>query len=125
YAVYHLGTDSRGAIHGLVLLAPIHQGGKMTEPTLVPGRIVYSYHITGPCFFAYEGKQVEAAEFYVETDPHYPERFAAQIITKNYLSMVCDSVAFSTWSAVARGLFRYHSAAMRQAGMYVCPGIPC
>jgi len=91
----------------------------MTEPTLVPGRIVYSYHITGPCFFAYEGKQVEAAEFYVETDPHYPESFAAQIITKNNLTMVYESETFSTWPAVARRLFRKHTATMRQAGMYV------
>ena len=91
----------------------------MTEPKLLPGRVVYSYEISGPCFFAFEGKQVEAAEFYVETDPHHPENFAAQIITKDSLTMVYESETYSTWPAVARRLYRKHAAAMRQAGLYV------
>ena len=91
----------------------------MTEPTLIPGRVVYAYEVTGPCFFAYEGKQVEAAEFYVEADVHRPEYFAAQIITKNNLTMVYESDTYSTWPAVARRLYRKHAAAMRQAGIHV------
>lgn len=88
------------------------------EPELIPGRIVYSYQVSGPCFFAYDGKQVEAVEFYVEADPHYPAEYAIQIMTANNLSIIYESHNSDTWPSVARRLYRKHVSALRQAGTH-------
>lgn len=89
------------------------------EPELIPGRIVYSYQVSGPCFFAYDGAQVEAVEFYVEADPHSPAEYAIQIMTANNLSIIYESHNSDTWPSVARRLYRKHVAALRQAGSHV------
>ena len=89
------------------------------EPELIPGRIVYSYQVSGPCFFAYDGKQVEAVEFFVEADMINPSSYAIQIMTSNNLSIIYESHNSDTWPSVARRLYRKHIAALRQAGAYV------
>lgn len=89
------------------------------EPELIPGRIVYSYQVSGPCFFAYDGAQVEAVEFYVESDFHYPEQFACQIITTCQKSIIYEGENHGTWPVVARRLYRMHTSALRQAGLHV------
>lgn len=89
------------------------------EPELIPGRIVYSYQVSGPCFFAYDGKQVEAVEFFVEADMINPSSYAIQIMTSNNLSIIYESHNSDTWPSVARRLYRKHVAALRQAGSHV------
>ena len=89
------------------------------EPELIPERVVYAYDVSGPCFFAYEGKQVEAVEFFVEADLMNPTEYAIQIMTRDQLSIIYESHNSDTWPSVARRLYRKHIAALRQAGTHV------
>lgn len=89
------------------------------EPELIPERVVYAYDISGPCFFAYDGEQVEAVEFFVEADMINPSSYAIQIMTANNLSIIYESHNSDTWPSVARRLYRKHIAALRQAGSHV------
>ena len=89
------------------------------EPELIPERVVYAYDISGPCFFAYDGAQVEAVEFFVEADMINPSSYAIQIMTANNLSIIYESHNNDTWPSVARRLYRKHIAALRQAGSRV------
>lgn len=87
----------------------------MNQPTLAPGHVVYSYVVSGDCFFQLNGKRVQAEELFVEADPHN-DVFAAQIITSCNQIITYQSRDYDSWHPVARRLFRLHTASRRHLG---------
>lgn len=80
----------------------------MPDFNLIPGRTVQEYEIQGDILFRHHDEDHVAADLYVESDYHYPNQYAIQIVTTTNKTFIFDANASGTWPPVAQRLFERH-----------------
>lgn len=80
----------------------------MSDPTLIPGRVVYEYAVEGGSLFKHDDKEYVAADAYVEADAHYPNHVAVQIVTTDNHTFTYQGNSHGNMPLIARRLFERH-----------------
>ena len=93
------------------------EGIQMPDFKLIPGRHVQEYYFTGDLHFRHEDEDHVAADVYIESDPHFPQHFAVQIITTDNKTITFDANSHGNWPPVAQRIYEQHRS-MNRKGRY-------